>query len=86
MSCSRFSRLVLIGAGVTLVFAPFLACGQDTRTVTEPKFPPACTVLNAEKLGYDDSFSAEVESATDTVLIHKALDGSDAINRALRFH
>ena len=43
------------------------ACAQDTRTVTEPVFPPSCAVLEAR-------VSAVEESQPDTRRIQQALD------------
>lgn len=43
--------------------------------VTEPKIPPPCVVLHAEKIGHAEILSAEYEKTSDTTRIQKALDG-----------
>jgi polygalacturonase len=48
---------------------------QDTRTVTEPVIPPACTTLLAEKSGNAEKLAEAFEKTTDTARIQKALDG-----------
>jgi len=62
---------------------PFLAlaivaAAQDTRKVTEPSIPPACTVLKAEIGRAAMSIAPEDESKLDTARIQAALDGCTA--------
>lgn len=57
-----------------LALAAQAASAQDTRTVTEPKIPPTCTVLQAGKIGEAGILSPEYEKTTDTARIQKALD------------
>jgi polygalacturonase len=48
---------------------------QDTRTVTEPRVPPACTTLNAALAAIGDStIAAGDERKLDTQRIQKAID------------
>jgi polygalacturonase len=72
---SRFSLIAPASAWAALILAPVFAFAQDTRTVTEPKIPPACLVLNAEKLGHADVLPEGFEKTSDTARIQKALDG-----------
>jgi polygalacturonase len=55
--------------------APVVARPQDTRTVSEPTFPAACTTLLAEKTGDAEKLAGIYEKTTDTARIQKALDG-----------
>ena len=48
---------------------------QDTRTVTEPHIPEACTVLTARLSAPDGKLSAADEGRPDTARIQVALDG-----------
>ncbi len=50
------------------------AHAQDTRTVTEPKIPAACTVLKAQLVGTKGIDAAD-EEKLDTARLQKALDG-----------
>jgi len=50
------------------------ALAQDTRTVTEPVIPPACTVLHATKTGAAEKLDTTAEILTDTARIQSALD------------
>jgi polygalacturonase len=47
---------------------------QDTRTVTEPKIPPSCVVLAAEKIARGELLGPDYEKETDTARIQRALD------------
>jgi polygalacturonase len=73
-SSSFFKQLVSLGAGSILwvVLAPTL-WAQDSRTVTEPSFPPACTVLTANQVA-----SSLDEANFDTVRIQNALNSCPA--------
>jgi len=51
---------------------------QDTRTVTEPKIPPACTKVEARLQSAGISIREDDESKLDTERIQKALDGCKA--------
>ena len=62
--------------------AAWIACGltataQDTRTITEPKFPAACVVLKAALIA-PSGIAASDEAKLDTVRLQKAIDGCDA--------
>ena len=45
MMRTHFSALLILAA-------VYSAQGQDTRTVTEPKIPPSCTVLTARQASH----------------------------------
>jgi polygalacturonase len=48
---------------------------QDTRTVTEPVFPPVCTTLLTALATPNARVAAADESKLDTQRIQQALDG-----------
>jgi polygalacturonase len=55
----------------------FLGCSlvaQDSRTVTEPLIPPACTILSAQLPAGKDGLAAADETKVDTRRIQKAID------------
>jgi polygalacturonase len=54
--------------------ALFHACGQDTRTVAEPKIPPSCTVLAARLASHGSALPDLDESKPDTQRIQQAMD------------
>src|ERR1017187_3685795 len=56
------------------LMATLSAVAQDTRTVTEPVAPPACTKLQAEKTGDAEKLAEIFEKTTDTARIQAALD------------
>src|SRR5215469_2277277 len=59
------------------IFLGALACfAQDTRTVTEPKFPQACTALSARLLAVEGgkTIADADESKADTARIQQAID------------
>jgi polygalacturonase len=62
-----------------LIAAAFaaLASAQDTRNVTEPKFPASCALLTAQLATVDGgrSIAEADESKLDTARIQKAIDG-----------
>jgi polygalacturonase len=64
----RFFIIIIFALTASPLFA------QDTRTVTEPKIPPTCAVLQAGKIGEAESLSPEYEESTDTARIQKAID------------
>jgi polygalacturonase len=61
---------------ICLIFCCALpSYAQDTRTVTEPKIPAACTVLNAQLTAAGGKTLAEAdETKFDTARIQDALD------------
>jgi polygalacturonase len=56
---------------LTLASASF---AQDTRTVTEPRLPPACTTLDAKLSAAGPTLAPADEQKLDTDRIQKALD------------
>jgi polygalacturonase len=68
--------LLLAAASCAPLLAPFCAplFAQDTRTVTEPRVPPACTTLDAQLTSSGKSLPAADETRLDTDRIQKALD------------
>jgi len=56
-----------------IAFAAPLAA-QDTRTVTEPVIPPACTTLNAQLRRVGTTLAPADETKLDTERIQKAMD------------
>ena len=73
MKISVASFLCLAAAIPTGLQAPALHA-QDTRTITEPVIPPACTVLEAHLAARGNTLAPEDESKLDTDRIQKALD------------
>src|SRR5580704_6991341 len=76
---SRIASAALRGTGGVLAIAGLtcsaqVVCAQDTRTVTEPRIPPSCVVLKAEKLVTGEVIAPEYEKETDTSRIQHALD------------
>lgn len=73
MSRPRFaswSRLLPI-----LLFAAWIpAASQDTRTVTEPAFPPLCATLTAQLQQSGNALPAGDESSFDTTRVQSALN------------
>jgi polygalacturonase len=70
-------------ATLLAVAAPALLRGQDTRTVVEPKIPPACTTLSAALVPVGDTTLAEAdEQRLDTDRIQGAIDGC-AVGKAV---
>jgi polygalacturonase len=61
---------------------PFLAalplCAQDTRTVTEPKIPPACTTLDADIAASHGNIALADEEKLSTARIQDAIDHCQA--------
>jgi polygalacturonase len=54
--------------------ATFSGLAQDTRVVTEPVLPAACTTLLAEKSGDREKLAEAFEKTTDTARIQKAMN------------
>lgn len=65
-----------------LLVVPFTvaagAAAQDTRTVTEPKIPAVCAVLQAQRHASSDGVFPGGETQLDTERIQNALDGCEA--------
>jgi polygalacturonase len=63
----------------TLIVAAFaaIASAQDTRHVTEPKFPASCAIVKAELAAIDGgkTIADADEAKLDTARIQKAIDG-----------
>ena len=59
----------------TLTFCSTLLHAQDTRHVTEPVVPPACTALKAQLRATGNALAEADESKPDTARIQKAIDG-----------
>ena len=57
---------------------PLAATAQDTRKVTEPAIPPACTILKAKIGRAGTSIVPEDETKLDTARIQSALDACPA--------
>lgn len=57
-----------------LLLIPFSLIAQDTRTVREPVFPPACTTLQAKIGRAGTSLMPEDETKLDTQRIQAAID------------
>jgi polygalacturonase len=65
--------LALLGIVLPLIASP--ARAQDTRTVTEPRIPPACVVLSAQlSAGGGKTLAEADETRLDTRRIQDALD------------
>ncbi|MGA8937955.1 MAG: pectinesterase family protein [Acidobacteriaceae bacterium] len=57
-----------------MLLAPFALHAQDTRHVTEPRIPTACTTLNATIAATNGVIPAASEQSLDTARIQSALD------------
>jgi len=68
MRIQRFAPVLLSAFLATPLFA------QDTRTVTEPKYPQRCVTLYATRTGHAEQLDAKFDNTTDTDLIQAALD------------
>ena len=68
---THFSALLILAA-------VYSAQGQDTRTVTEPKIPPSCTVLTARLASVNTAIGSTLadsdEGKPDTLRIQQAMD------------
>ena len=69
MKTSRTLRVLL-----ATIATPLALHAQDTRTVTEPTIPPACTVLKAQLHATNGTFASEDNTQPDTTRIQSALD------------
>lgn len=67
MTTKRLGYFVLASATGVL-------CAQDTRHVTEPRIPAACTVLKANLQATDNALRDEDEGRLDTDRIQSAMD------------
>lgn len=72
ISARGLAAFVFSALAMLLVSRPAVA--QDTRTVTEPVFPPSCTVLNAELTQTGNQLPSADESDFDTSRIQSALN------------
>src|SRR5580692_1341021 len=70
--CIALATRLLISAAI--VHAQGHARAQDTRHVTEPKFPPSCAVLTARLLSQRATIAGSDESRSDTERIQQAMD------------
>src|SRR5437867_2479335 len=69
------TRIVFLCTAMALLLGGLTARAQDTRNVTQPKIPPACTVLNAQLAATDGRALSEAdETKLDTRRIQDALD------------
>lgn len=64
----------LLLAGAVAAGYTFAAAAQDTRHVTEPKIPPACTVLKANLHEANNALAGADETKLDTERIQSAMD------------
>ena len=69
----RSFSLRLLSAALPL-FAAALLSAQDTRTVTEPKIPPACVTLQADVASQSGVIADADESKLSTARIQDAMD------------
>jgi polygalacturonase len=68
-----------VTAGAALILVASAARAQDTRTVTEPRYPAACTTLTAELVPVADTTLAETdERKLDSKRIQSAIDRCSA--------
>lgn len=66
-------KVLLFATLIAVLPLPFLVA-QDTRTVTEPVLPPACTSLDAQLRVNGHSLAKDDETKLDTTRIQQALD------------
>src|SRR5215831_2695567 len=74
------SRIVLGGALLWLLAGP--ARAQDTRTVSEPRLPPACATLAAKLAARQGALAPAYERRPDTRRIQEAIDACPAVTLA----
>jgi polygalacturonase len=67
-------HLRLIAPLVASVFIGSAIAAQDTRTVTEPVFPPVCATLDAQLAATGNALDSADESKLDTTRIQQAID------------
>src|ERR1017187_5340038 len=70
--CGRKLR-VLLACGVVAMVSG--AWAQDKRTVTEPKIPATCVILEAKLTATGDALKEADETKEDTAAIQAAIDG-----------
>src|SRR5208282_2973429 len=71
----RFTRLILAALPfVALVSLASHLAAQDTRTVTEPKIPPACVTLEADIASSHGNIALTDEQKLSTARIQDAMD------------
>lgn len=75
MSPSQPVRLMILATWIALlvILPASLVHAQDSRTVTEPSFPPACSVLTANQIA-----GSLNEASFDTARMQTALNGCPA--------
>jgi polygalacturonase len=64
----------LIALGIILLSLTPFVTAQDTRTITEPILPPACTSLEADLATSSGTIASSDESKLDTERIQHAID------------
>src|SRR5215470_17632693 len=64
----------MIRAFAIAFLAGAVACAQDTRKVSEPHFPPACTILTARLAAPGGVLPEASEKLLDTDRIQNAID------------
>jgi polygalacturonase len=67
-------HLRLVSVGLILLSSPLASLSQDTRTVTEPVIPPACSTLEANLTKVGNTLAPADEAKLDTQRIQDALD------------
>ena len=67
------NQLFTLGSAIMLLATPFLNA-QDSRTVTEPRLPPACATLDAHLGMVGHSLAESDETKLDTARIQQAID------------
>jgi len=65
----------ILRVGIACVAFALTAQAQDTRTVTEPKYPADCVVLYAKLAAHNGMLSAADERKLDTTRLQQAIDG-----------
>lgn len=72
-------RSVFLSLGLVFASAPFsrTASAQDTRVVTEPKYPPACSIIPVT-LDWNGNLSESQNTKLSTAAIQSALDKCSA--------
>jgi polygalacturonase len=60
---------------LALTLSAIVVHAQDRRTVTEPRMPPVCAVLQARISATDGQLSEAAENAPDTARIQEAIEG-----------
>jgi polygalacturonase len=68
-------RNFLVFIAISVACTPQIAWAQDSRNVTEPRFPPVCRSLTAELGTKNGGIAESDESKPDTQRIQAAIDG-----------